>query len=371
MIFEQRSAEPVPAELREGQLRLRPDRPDGRQAQPLVLATAIDSLARLTHRGAVAADGKTGDGCGLLMKRPDGFLQAVAEEEGFQLAERFAVGCVFLSRDEAQADRRARASTPACEAQGLTVAGWRTVPTDAEACGEEALETLPRIEQVFVNAAADMDEARLRAQPVHRPPPGREGLDADGDQAFYIPSLSSRVLSYKGLMMPANLPVFYPDLNDERLETAICVFHQRFSTNTLPAVAPGPAVPLPGAQRRDQHHPGQPQLGHARASKFETPLLPDLEEIAPLVNSDGSDSSSLDNMLEVLLAGGMDMFRAMRLLIPPAWQNVDNMDPDLRAFYEYNSMHWSPGTVRPASCSPMAATRPACWTATACVRPAR
>ena len=307
-----------------------------------VLATAIDSLARLTHRGAVAADGKSGDGCGLLMKRPDGFLKAVAQEQGFQLAERFAVGSVFLSRDEAQADKaRARVNAD-LEAQGLTVAGWRTVPTDAEACGEEALETLPVIEQVFVNAAADMDDRAFERSLFIARRQAEKAMDAAGDEVFYVPSLSSHVLSYKGLIMPANLPVFYPDLKDERMETSVCVFHQRFSTNTLPQWRLAQPFRFLAHNGEINTIQGNRNWANARAFRFETPLLPNMEEVAPLVNSDGSDSCSLDNMLDVLLAGGMDIFRAMRLLIPPAWQNVDNMHPDLRAFYEYNSMHCEP-----------------------------
>src|SRR5690606_17282527 len=132
---------------------------------------------------------------------------------------------------------------------------------------------------------------------------------------------------------------FYPDLDDPRMETSICLFHQRFSTNTLPR------WPLAHPFRNLAHNgeintiEGNRNWAMARLHKFQCERLPDIESIAPLVNRTGSDSSSLDNMLDALLAGGMDLFRAVRMLVPPAWQNIENMDADLKAFYEYNAMH--------------------------------
>ena len=117
-----------------------------------VVKTAIEALARLTHRGAVAADGKTGDGCGLLIKFPESFLRSIGDEQGFTLARRFAAGTVFLSQDEAKAAAARRTIEKAIAGQGLEVAGWRDVPVDPSVCGEQALATMPKIEQVFVNA---------------------------------------------------------------------------------------------------------------------------------------------------------------------------------------------------------------------------
>ncbi len=306
-----------------------------------ILKTAIESLGRLTHRGAVAADGKTGDGCGLLLGKPDLFLRATAAEREWTLEPLYAVGAVFLNTDKALADAARSSLTGALEHQGLVPLGWREVPTDPQACGEEALQTMPVIEQVFVNAPTAMEQeefdrrlyiARRQAEKAVEP----------ADSVFYIPSLSSKVLSYKGLVMPANLPVFYPDLRDERIETAICVFHQRFSTNTWPEWRLAQPFRLLAHNGEINTIQGNRNWANARAAKFETPLIADMELVRPLVGTEGSDSSSLDNMVDALLAGGMDVFRAMRLLIPPAWQNVDNMGSDLRAFYEYHSMHVEP-----------------------------
>jgi glutamate synthase (NADPH/NADH) large chain len=131
---------------------------DGSTSHWLV-QTAIGSLARLTHRGAIAADGKTGDGCGLLLKKPDGFLREVAREQRLKLKDLYAVGMVFLDRDATRAKRARERLEQELKAEGLEVCGWRDVPTNADACGAEALKTLPAIRQVFVNARADMDEA--------------------------------------------------------------------------------------------------------------------------------------------------------------------------------------------------------------------
>jgi glutamate synthase (NADPH/NADH) large chain len=312
---------------------------DGKPSHWLV-QTAINSLACLTHRGAIAADQKTGDGCGLLLRKPDAFLRAIAADAGLGLGDRYAAGMVFLSQDEALAAKARSRLESELSAEGLEVAGWRVVPVDQSACGEEALKSLPRIEQVFVNAPADMAEdamerhmyvARRRCEKAIQPE----------DDTFYVPSLSARVISYKGLVMPANLPVFYLDLKDERLESSLCVFHQRFSTNTWPEWRLAQPFRFLAHNGEINTIQGNRHWAVARSHKFETPLV-NMADVRPLVNMEGSDSSSLDNMLEALLAGGMDIFRAMRLLIPPAWQNVETMDSDLRGFYEYNSMHMEP-----------------------------
>jgi glutamate synthase (NADPH) large chain len=312
---------------------------DGRTSHWLV-QTAIGSLARLTHRGAVAADGKTGDGCGLLLRKPDGFLRALAKELGFSLAEQYAVGPVFLNSDKSRAAVARQTLERELKAEGLNVAGWRPVPTNAEACGVDALKTLPVIEQVFVNAPGAMDEAAFeRHLYVARRRAEKALID---DPVFYVPSLSARLLSYKGLVMPANLPVFYPDLNDARMETTLCLFHQRFSTNTWPQwrlCHPYRYLAHNGEINTIQ---GNRHWAMARGYKLKTPFLPKIEELLPIVSMTGSDTQSLDNMLEVLLAGGIDIFRAMRILIPPAWQNVSTMDTDLQAFYEFHSKHMEP-----------------------------
>ncbi len=306
-----------------------------------LVETAITALSRMTHRGAIAADGKSGDGCGLLLKLPTIFLRAVAEGAGISLGDRFGVGMVFLNQDDDLAETARQRLAKELESAGLRVAGWRPVPVDPSACGEESKRSLPRIDQIFVEQDPAMDAgtferllyiARRRTEKAVEPV----------DRVFYISSLSARVISYKGLVMPEYLPAFYPDLNDATLTSSLVVFHQRFSTNTLPQWRLAQPFRYLAHNGEINTIQGNRNWSVARSFTLETPLIPDMEDIRPLVSMGGSDSSSLDNMLEALLAGGMDIFRAMRLLIPPAWQNVQSMDPDLRAFYEYNSMHMEP-----------------------------
>ncbi len=310
---------------------------DGASSHWLV-ETAIEALARLTHRGAISADGKTGDGCGLLLKKPDALMRAVAQEQGFKLSENYAVGVVFLNQDSGIADKARAQVNKELAAEGLDVAGWRIVPVDESACGDEALNSLPKIEHVFVNASADMDTASFDRH-LYIARRRAEKAIQENDEVFYIPSMTSQVLSYKGLVMPEFLPVFYKDLNDPRLASGMCVFHQRFSTNTWPQWRLAQPFRYLAHNGEINTVQGNRNWSVARGHKFATPLIPNMDDIRPLVSMSGSDSNSMDNMLEALLAGGMDIFRAMRLLIPPAWQNVDTMDADLKAFYEYNSMH--------------------------------
>jgi glutamate synthase (NADPH/NADH) large chain len=306
-----------------------------------LVQTAINSLACLTHRGAVAADGKSGDGCGLLFKKPDAFLRAVAQEAGFTLTERYAAALVFLNQDAKLGQVARDTLTRELHSEGLSVAGFRKVPTDNDACGEYALATLPVFEQIFVNCPEDVSEdiferklfiARRRAEKAIEP----------DDPVFYMPTLSSRVVSYKGLVMPAALPVFYPDLNDQRFASSLAVYHQRFSTNTWPQWRLAQPFRYLAHNGEINTLQGNRHWSRAREMKFSSPLIPNMSDVRPLVTTNGSDSCSLDNMLEGLLMGGVPLFRALRMLIPPAWQNVDDMDPDLRAFYEYNSMHMEP-----------------------------
>ena len=311
------------------------------QATHKLVQTAIASLACMTHRGAVAADGKSGDGCGLLFKKPDTFLRTVAAEAGFSLSERYAAGLVFLNQDAAKARRARDLLVAELTGQGLESAGFRTVPTDNSALGEYAQKSLPVIEQLFVNCP-DAVDAEIFERKLYIARRKVEKAVQDDDATFYMPTLSGRVISYKGLVMPAYLPVFYPDLNDERFASALAVFHQRFSTNTWPEWRLAQPFRYLAHNGEINTLAGNRNWSRARERKFESPLIPNMDDVRPMVGTRGSDSMSFDNMLEGLVMGGAGLFRAMRMMVPPAWQNVTNMDPDLRAFYEYNSMHMEP-----------------------------
>ncbi|MBP6353887.1 MAG: glutamate synthase large subunit, partial [Acinetobacter sp.] len=203
------------------------------QASHHLVETAIHSLSCMTHRGGIAADGKTGDGCGLLLAMPKAFFREEAKKLSDKtLSEVFAVGTVFLNLDPAIAAHSKQVLAKEIESEGLTVLAWRIVPTNVDALGEIALQSMPAFEQIIVNCPMGVTEvefnrklflARRRAEQL-----------LSNDSSFYVTTLCSTVISYKGLMMPAAIADFYTDLADPRLTSHIVVFHQRFSTNTLP-----------------------------------------------------------------------------------------------------------------------------------------
>ena len=305
-----------------------------------VLETAIEALTCMTHRGGIASDGKTGDGCGLLLQKPDSFMRNIVKDLfNVELPKLYAVGSVMLSQDSNEREHAKNSMSTALSDQGLKVVGWREVPTNKKCLGEIALKTLPVIQQVFITAG-DLDKQNFNARLFISKRKIEIALASDG--SFYVASLAENIISYKGLMMPVDLPKFYLDLANPLLETAICIFHQRFSTNT------SPKWPLAQPFRMLAHNGeintlhGNRNWSIARTPKLITPLLPDLQDVAPLVNRTGSDSSSLDNMLEVMVAGGIDLHKAVRMLVPPAWDNNQECGLSERAYFEFIAMHMEP-----------------------------
>ncbi|PJE78906.1 Glutamate synthase [NADPH] large chain [invertebrate metagenome] len=313
---------------------------EGEQSHEL-LQTAIHSLTCMTHRGGIAADGQTGDGCGLLLQLPDSFFrEQFSALFGKSLPEQYAVGMIFLGQDASHQQRVKQAIMTCFDAQSLSVLEWRKVPVNPDCLGPIALDQMPCVEQFFVSGSISLEEQEFQARLYMARRKAAVILADEPD--FYMCSLSGRVICYKGLMMPADLPVFYPDLNDPLFKTAICVFHQRFSTNTLPKWRLAQPFRLLAHNGEINTISGNRNWAEARRHKFKTELLPELSSFQPLINMSGSDSATLDSMLELLVTGGIGLYRAIRMLIPPAWQNRETMDADLRAFYEYSSMHMEP-----------------------------
>ena len=312
---------------------------DGEVSHRLV-RTAIGALDRMDHRGAIGSDGKTGDGCGLLLQKPDSFFQTIADECGFNLSSRYGIGMIFMGHGQERQKKTKRVVEEELEDETLSVAGWREVPIDPDVLGPIAKASLPVIWQVFINGPFGWGprDFERRLFMVRR----RIEKRITDDDDFYIPSFSNLVIVYKGLCRPGDLPKFYYDLGDLRMQSAVCLFHQRFSTNTLPRWSLAQPFRYLAHNGEINTITSNRQWSRSRSYKLASPLLPDMQDAAPFVGTEGSDSSSLDNMLETLLAGGMDLFRAFRLLIPPAWQNHPQMDEDLRAFYDFNSMHMEP-----------------------------
>ena len=210
-------------------------------------------------------------------------------------------------------------------------------------CGELAhCETLPRIEQLYVNAPDGMQRGRFNRRLFPGAAPCREST-GEGTET-YIASLSSATISYKGMIMPARAGrSFIPDLCDKRLQDVrVALFHQRFSTNTLPEWRLAQPFRFLAHNGEINTIQGNRNWAQARAKNFRSDKLDDISDLDPIISLTGSDSSSLDNMLEVLRAGGMDVLQAMRILMPPAWQTVDDIDPDVRAFYEFFDCQMEP-----------------------------
>ena len=304
-----------------------------------IINTSIEALNRLKHRGAVSDDGKSSDGCGLLIKKPDLFFEHCAQELGIELNKNYAFGTVFLPKNKSKHKKIKETFFFQIKKLGLDVLGWRSVPIDKRVCGKDALASLPDIQQIIVSGNDDLHEnefekklyiARLQVEKILN------------DPELYICSMSSKVISYKGLIVSENIQKFYPDLIHENMKTSLCVFHQRFSTNTLPQwklAQPFRHLAHNGEINTIQ---GNRHWYMARRNKLDISDLPELKSMHPVVSMDDSDSYSLDNMLEYLLVGDMGIFRAMRTLMPPAWQNNNQIDKKLRACFEYHSMHMEP-----------------------------
>jgi len=305
-----------------------------------VIDTSINALQRLTHRGAIADDGKTSDGCGLLLKKPDGFFRTIASEMNIELGKNYAFGVVFLDKNKKNQKKEIETMHFQLRSQGLDVKGWRKVPINTKVCGKETLKSIPDIQQVIVTAPDTMIESDFEKK-LYIARIQTEKILSD-DIVFYVSSLSSRVVSYKGLILSEYIKDFYPDLDDKRLKTSLCVFHQRFSTNTLPQWKLAQPFRYLAHNGEINTIQGNRNWYLARRNKLEIEFLPELNNLHPIISRVDSDSCTLDNMLELLLAGDMGIFRAMRTLIPPAWQNNNNIDNDLKACYEYHSMHMEP-----------------------------
>ena len=309
---------------------------DGRASAALV-DTAFSALAKLSHRGAVNADGISGDGCGVLIHHPGAWLRALAAEAGIAPAARFAAGLVFL--DPAGGDAAVAVLERELAAAGLPVAGWREVAVERVACGPIAAASCPRVRQVFVDAPAGMHEDAFERALFRARRRAETALVADAQ--FYVVTLSAQVIGYKAMAAPGRLRDVYADLRHPALVSDAVVFHQRFSTNTTPQWRLAQPFRLLAHNGEINTIRANRRWMQSRESILRSPLL-DLSDIGPLVRQTGSDSESLDNALEVLLAGGLDLLAAMRVLVPPAFAAREGIDEDLAAFYEYYALHSEP-----------------------------
>jgi glutamate synthase (NADPH/NADH) large chain len=292
---------------------------------------AVVALERMMHRGAVAADGKSGDGSGLLFGMPIKFMKKIAHKEGMELPDLFGVGVVFTKKDELLEIVKEK-----LQKNDLKVLLIRKVPTNTKALGELALKTLPNIYHIFIAPNSIVATKRFE-QLLYL---SRKDIENEiNDKDFYIPTMSSKKIAYKGLVMPTHIKEFYPDLEDEDFEVTFALFHQRFSTNTLPEwrlAQPFRYIAHNGEINSIQANRINMFI-KTEAIKSEVFSDEELQRLLPVVQMSGSDSASLDNIFEFLVMNGMDFFKAARSLIPMPWQNSPHMDSELKAFYEFTS----------------------------------
>jgi glutamate synthase (NADPH) large chain len=305
-----------------------------------IVQTGIGALCNLQHRGALGAEVNTGDGAGILIQVPDRFLRAVTD---FELPREgsYAVGIAFLPSDAKGADEAAKGVEKIANSEGLRVLGWRDVPTDPSMLGSSALAVMPTFRMVFLADGVHGMELERRAYVVrkrveHEVHPRNGG-------SVYFPSLSSRTLIYKGMLTTPQLGQFFPDLNDERVESALALVHSRFSTNTFPS------WPLAHPFRYIAHNgeintvKGNRNWMRAREALLASELLPgDVERIFPICTPDASDSATFDEVLELLHLGGYSLPHAVLMMIPEAWENHESMSAEKKAFYRFHASLMEP-----------------------------
>ena len=314
------------------------------QKNHAIVEQGLEILKNLTHRGAVGADPLAGDGAGILIQIPDSFIRAECKFTLPPVGE-YGIGMVFLPRE---ADKRT-----ACEniiakvvaEEGQTVIGWRDVPTNNEGLGEDVKALEPVIRQIFINNNyADQDSFERKLFIIRKIIEHSVEQDLQLDKAlFYIPSLSSRTLLYKGMLLADQVGDYYLDLQDERMVSALALVHQRFSTNTFPTWDLAQPFRMICHNGEINTLRGNVNWMAARRHAMSSEILgEDLNKIWPLIDEGQSDSACFDNALELLVAGGYSLAEAMMLLVPEAWTKNPLMDSKRRAFYEYNAAIMEP-----------------------------
>ena len=299
----------------------------GRESRAIVDA-ALDALCRVKHRGALAADALTGDGAGILLP----VSPAVVAPE-IETADRVGVAMCFFRDDPA----RLRALVEgACRAEGIDLLGWRTVPTDPEALGEQARAAEPGIEQAILlrPVGVDLEEAERKAFRARR---RIEGVARTEDVKLYLASLSFRTVTYKALCAADQLAAYYPDLTDERYAAWFAIFHQRYSTNTAPTWERAQPFRFLAHNGEINTIRGNVALMRAREGRLGAADLAPEELLKPVIDPRGSDSQMLDEALELVTRGGRDLTHAATMLVPPAWERVNDVDADVADFLHYHS----------------------------------
>jgi len=320
---------------------------DGQKSHDIVLK-GIQVLINLTHRGACGCDPETGDGAGILIQIPHAFFARECARIGFTLPApgEYGVGMIFLPVDPQERMLCAGILERIAKEEGLAVLGWRDTPIDGNMIGRVARNSQPYIEQIFIRRAPGMDQDALERK-LYVVRKLAEAAVAESDlkekEFFYVPSLSSRTIVYKGLLLAPQIPHFYTELSDAAVTSALCLVHQRFSTNTFPSWQ------LAHPYRYVCHNGeintlrGNVNWMYARQSVLASPLFGnDMKKLFPIITPGGSDSAMLDNAIELLTLAGRSLPHVMSMLIPEAWERDATMPEDVKAFYEYHASLMEP-----------------------------
>jgi glutamate synthase (ferredoxin) len=312
-----------------------------------IVEQALTILMNLEHRGACGCEPNTGDGAGILLQVPHRFLQRVAAEEGIDLPQPgdYGVGLIYSAPDPAARQAgRIRFEQIVAE-EGQQVLGWRDVPTENSSLGETAKASEPFVQQVFIARSADLadDLAFERKLFVIRKQAHNAIRTAGIDPFWYLASLSGRTLVYKGMLTPDQVGLFYPDLHDPDLESALALVHSRFSTNTFPSWERSHPYRYIAHNGEINTLRGNINWMLARQALFESPLFgDDIQKIKPVINIDGSDSLIFDNALELLTLAGRSLPHAVMMMIPEPWAAHESMSPEKQAFYKYHACLMEP-----------------------------
>lgn len=318
-----------------------------------IVAQGLHILAHLDHRGGVGADPSLGDGAGCLIQIPDALFREWAERERLSLPAPgdYAVAMCFLPRDEASRDAAVRRLEHFVQRERQVLVGWRDVPVDTSGIGEAVRTSMPVIRQAVLArgpTAKDQDAFERKLLAIRKQtqnPLARAAKEQDlpGLADFYIASMSSRTLVYKGMLLADRVGAFYSDLTDPLTISALAMVHQRFSTNTFPSWRLAHPYRFLAHNGEINTLRGNVNWMNARRRTLESPLLgADLDKMWPIIPHGQSDTACLDNALELLLAGGYSLAHAMMLLIPEAWAGNAQMEPARRAFYEYHAALMEP-----------------------------
>ncbi len=313
-----------------------------------IIRQGIQVLLNLAHRGACGCDPETGDGAGVLIQIPHKFFARECEKLGFALpkAGTYGVGMIFLPVEKHPRLQCEGILERIVREEGLTLLGWRDTPVYASAIGRVARASQPYIQQIFVRCAPGMDEdgferklyvVRKRAENEIR----ESGVE--DAETFYIPSLSCRTIVYKGLLLAPQIANFYRELSDPDAVSALCLVHQRFSTNTFPSWQRAHPYRYIAHNGEINTLRGNVNWMQARQSLLKSDLFgDDVKKLLPIIAPDGSDSANFDNVVELLLQAGRSLPHVMAMLIPEAWAGNPHMKPEKRAFYEYHACLMEP-----------------------------